>query len=100
MVNTLSSKFREDHIRDHIGDVEVVDSPEQAEQLQWAIEKATRQKLGFEIRSGDIVLAQFKNLPKVGKVGRLTNESIGHTIVRDVFLSKTMFFIAKNRFKD
>ena len=49
----------------------MVISEDQAKELQIAIEKTFRKKLSFDIRSGDIVLGEFTNLPKVGKAKRV-----------------------------
>eukprot|EP00093_Oithona_nana_P007117 07117.XXX_84880_85297_1 [CDS] Oithona nana genome sequencing. len=83
-------------LRGRIGDAIIVSS-EEAEKLQRAIERTTRQKLDFQIKSGDIVLGQFTNLPEVGKpkmngtespatLGHpkrsRKNFSVGHSILR------------------
>ena len=49
----------------------MVISEDQAKELQIAIEKTFRKKLSFDIRSGDIVLGEFTNLPNVGKAKRV-----------------------------
>ena len=51
----------------------VITSKDEAKDMQKIIEKMCRKKLGFDLRSGDIVLGQFANLPNVGKVSRPTS---------------------------
>jgi hypothetical protein len=88
-VNLMTAKYNSAHLRDEIGDAVVI-TEDQAKQLQWAIEKTFRKKLSFNIRSGDIVLGEFTNLPKVGRAkkaslfstSRGTHQSVGHSLVR------------------
>ena len=53
----------------------VITSNDEAKDMQKIIEKMCRKKLGFDLRSGDIVLGQFTNLPDVGKVSRPTSST-------------------------
>ncbi len=75
----LRSKSRVD-----IGD-SVMISNDQARELQEAIEKAFKTKLGFEIKPGDMVLSEFTDLPS-GNGRSRRRESVGHSIVIKQFL--------------
>ena len=79
-LNSLTTSIDSMELRGRIGDAIIVSS-EEAEKLQRAIERTTRQKLDFQIKSGDIVLGQFTNLPEVGKPKMNGTESpatLGH----------------------
>ena len=59
----------------------VITSKDEAKDMQKIIEKMCRKKLGFDLRSGDIVLGQFANLPNVEKVSRPTSSSAVHVLL-------------------
>ena len=65
-LNSITTSMDSMELRSRIGDAIIV-SADEAERLQRAIERTTRQKLDFQIKSGDIVLGQFIDLPEVGK---------------------------------
>lgn len=68
----------------------VIMSDQEAKELQGIIERMCHQKLDFDLRSGDIVLGQFANLPEVGKaqkksgLSRKSGQSVGHSIVSSI----------------
>ena len=67
----------------------VIMSDEEAKSVQRIIERMCHKKLDFDLRSGDIVLGQFANLPEVGKAQKLSrrrsgNQSQGHDIVSQI----------------
>ena len=97
-LNSITSSVDTMELRGRIGDAIIVTSDE-AEKLQRAIERTTRQKLDFQIKAGDIVLGKFTELPEVGKPkmnhtespARLgqpkrsrKNFSVGHAIVSPI----------------
>ena len=98
-LNSISTSVDSVELRQRIGDAIIV-TEDEAHNLQRAIERTTRQKLDFQIKSGDIVLGAFKDLPEVGKpkldghngqitLGRKRHHSIGHQLVSDQLKSFT-----------